>query len=226
MIIAHRGGATAAPENTLAAFAEAVEVGADMIEFDVRRTADGVLVTVHDDDVDGVPVGELTLQELRAHRPHAPPATAAEVVAWAADRIALDIELKETGCGEEVVALALRHVDPGPRLVITSFLDEALDEVRRAEPRVAVGLIVEGGVAPARAVPAERLAGLAPDYLVPSVELVEHGFLGHAEQLGMPCLVWTVNDRALMAALLAEPQVAGVITDVPADALAVRRGSA
>jgi glycerophosphoryl diester phosphodiesterase len=222
LVVAHRGGARRAPENTLAGFAEGVEVGADMIEFDVRLTADGVLVTVHDAAVDGVPVGELTLQELRGRLPAAPPATVEEVLAWAADRVAVDIELKEPGCGEEVVALALRHLAPGPGLVITSFLDEALAEVSATDPNVAVGLIVEGDDLPEAVVPAGRLADLRPDYLAPSVELVERGFLDHAARLGTPCLVWTVNDRERLAALLAHPQVAGVITDVPADALAVR----
>jgi len=47
-IVAHRGASIEAPENTLAAFAKAIEVGADMIEFDVRRAPDGRLVISHD----------------------------------------------------------------------------------------------------------------------------------------------------------------------------------
>ena len=47
-IVAHRGASREAPENTLAAFAKAIEIGADMIEFDVRRAADGRLVVSHD----------------------------------------------------------------------------------------------------------------------------------------------------------------------------------
>jgi glycerophosphoryl diester phosphodiesterase len=221
LIVAHRGGAHRAAENTLAAFAEGVATGADMIEFDVRRTADGVLVTVHDSAVGGVPVGQLTLGELRARLPGAPPATAEELLAWAADRVAVDVELKEAGCGEEVVALARRHGTSGRRLLVTSFLDEALAEARGADAKVATGLIVEGDARPADAVPAQRLAALAPTYLVPSVELTEQGFLAYAEQLGTPCFVWTVNERASLAKLLAHRQVAGVITDVPAVALAV-----
>jgi len=223
LIVAHRGGARRAPENTLAAFAEGVASGADMIEFDVRRTADGVLVTVHDSAVGGVPVGQLTLAELRARLPDAPPATAEELLGWAADRVAVDVELKEAGCGEEIVALARRHGTSGRGLLVTSFLDVALTEARGADPEVSTGLIVEGGARPADAVPAQRLAALAPTCLVPSVELTERGFLAYAEQLGTRCFVWTVNERAGLEKLLAHSQVAGVITDVPAVALAVRK---
>jgi glycerophosphoryl diester phosphodiesterase len=224
LVVAHRGGARRAPENTLAGFAEGVAVGADMIEFDVRRTADGVLVTVHDDAVGGVPVGAQSLEELRGRLADAPPATVEEVLAWAAERVAVDVELKEAGCGAEVAALALRHFAPGPRLLITSFLDDALAEVRAADPRIAIGLIVEGDDAPQEVVPAARVADLGPDYLVPSVDLARRGFLDHAARLGAPCFVWTVNERADLAALLAHPQVAGVITDVPGEALAMRDG--
>lgn len=69
-IAAHRGGTTTHPENTLAAFREAVRLGAHQIEFDVRGTADGELVVIHDPSVDRTTdghgaVAELTLAELR-----------------------------------------------------------------------------------------------------------------------------------------------------------------
>ena len=51
LIIGHRGASAVAPENTLAAFREAVAVGADGIEFDVRLTRDGVPVVIHDRDL-------------------------------------------------------------------------------------------------------------------------------------------------------------------------------
>lgn len=70
LIIAHRGGAGLAPENTLAAFQRSVDIGADVIELDVRSTSDGELVVIHDANVDRTtdgtgPVAEKTLAELR-----------------------------------------------------------------------------------------------------------------------------------------------------------------
>ncbi len=71
LLIAHRGGAGLAPENTMAAFRRAVESwGADMLELDVRTTRDGVLVVIHDESVDRTTDGtglisELTWEEIR-----------------------------------------------------------------------------------------------------------------------------------------------------------------
>jgi glycerophosphoryl diester phosphodiesterase len=70
MVIAHRGGAGLAPENTLPAFLRALEVGADAVELDVRLTRDGRVATIHDRRLDrtttgkGV-VGGFTLEELK-----------------------------------------------------------------------------------------------------------------------------------------------------------------
>ena len=72
-VIAHRGGAdgTGAPEGTIGAFEAALGAGADWLEFDVRRTADGVLVVLHDETVDRTttgtgPIASLTLAEVQA----------------------------------------------------------------------------------------------------------------------------------------------------------------
>ncbi len=70
-LIAHRGGPVYQPENTLPAFFQAIEDGADWIELDVQRTIDGVLVVIHDETVDRTTngngkVGELPFEEIRA----------------------------------------------------------------------------------------------------------------------------------------------------------------
>lgn len=70
VILAHRGGRGLWPENTLFAFQQAVALGVDALEFDIRCTRDGVLVVIHDDSVDRTTNGkgfvhELTLQELQ-----------------------------------------------------------------------------------------------------------------------------------------------------------------
>src|SRR5215212_3812774 len=68
--IAHRGGSTSAPENTLAAFRNAITQGADWLEFDVQMTKDGALVVIHDETVDRTTdgtgaVAEMTLEQIR-----------------------------------------------------------------------------------------------------------------------------------------------------------------
>jgi glycerophosphoryl diester phosphodiesterase len=69
-VIAHRGGSSLWPENTLYAFENATELGVDALEMDVRTTADGMLVLLHDANVDRTtegtgPVRQYTLEELR-----------------------------------------------------------------------------------------------------------------------------------------------------------------
>src|SRR2546426_332500 len=81
LVIAHRGASAAAPENTLAAFRLAADLGADAVELDVRRTVDGQLVVIHDASVDRTTdgtgrVAALTLDQLRrfdAGRKFGPP---------------------------------------------------------------------------------------------------------------------------------------------------------
>src|SRR6266513_2566647 len=71
LIIAHRGDSTHVAENTLAAFAAALEVGADLVEFDVQLTKDGHVVVIHDATLDRTTTGrgrvrDLTMAEIRA----------------------------------------------------------------------------------------------------------------------------------------------------------------
>ena len=66
-VVAHRGGvALGPPENTLPAIAKAIEVGADLIEVDIRETADGTLVLMHDNTVDRTTDGRGLISELTA----------------------------------------------------------------------------------------------------------------------------------------------------------------
>jgi glycerophosphoryl diester phosphodiesterase len=185
LVVAHRGASAIAPENSLEAFEKAIELGADLVEFDVRRSADGVLVISHDP----------------LPRPDVP--TLAEVVDLCAGRIALDVELKETGLEEEVLRVAA-----GSDFVVTSFLPEVVAMTKRLRPDVRVGLLLQR----------EAVSHPSADFLAPHVSLLDR-------VAGDGLVVWTVNDEATLARLFADPRVAGVVTDDPGLALAVRSGS-
>ena len=95
-VIAHRGASAAWPENTLSAFEAAVRAGADMVELDVRLTADGALVVMHDADVARTTGGhglvcELTLAEVRAL--HVP--TLRDALDLLQGRAGAEIEIKD-----------------------------------------------------------------------------------------------------------------------------------
>jgi len=107
-VVAHRGGKTAAPENTMAAFRLAYEMGVEFIEIDVQRTRDGHHVLSHDSKLDRAtngrgPISEKTLEELKtvdagikfAPRFRGTPIpTFVEVLAWAKGKINLYIDAK------------------------------------------------------------------------------------------------------------------------------------
>jgi glycerophosphoryl diester phosphodiesterase len=222
-IIAHRGASALVEfENTLEAFEKAIEIGADAMEFDVRRTADGVLVSFHDEAVEGRKIAELDLDELQAiagRRGFSVPCVE-EIFRLAKGRILLDIELKEAGYEREVLGLALKHLAVTD-FVMKSFIDATIMEVKRLDPRVRTGLLL--GVERPREGFLRRVVELFPgfrlwrcgaDFVAPHYLLLRLGFLARMRRRGIPIFVWTVNDPKMMEDLIARG-VHAIITDRP-----------
>jgi len=209
LVAAHRGASAIAPENTLEAFERAIEIGADMIEFDVRSTADGVLVAAHD------PLPSSRYADL-----HPSPPRLEAVVALCAGRIQLDVELKEPDVEEEVLAVVSAAL-PLRAFVVTSFLDDVVAAVKRRRPDVRAGLLL-GRETPLDVTDVlRRQQAASADFVAPHVSLLERGLA--ADGL-TELVVWTVNDEALLRRYLDDPRVSAVITDDPELALAVRPG--
>jgi glycerophosphoryl diester phosphodiesterase len=191
-IVAHRGASREAPENTLAAFAKAIEIGADMIEFDLRRAPDGRLVISHD-PVRGagldLPTFEDTLRLTRG-------------------RIKLDVELKELGCERDAVDLMLRYF-PLTDFCVTSFLTPAIREIRSIHPGIRTGLIF--------AMWGDGVVTSDADILVAHYRLAKK-----AEEIGKPLFVWTVDNPVLTRRLLKRPLVEAIVTNDPRKALKLR----
>lgn len=231
MVAAHRGVAAGAAENTIAAFSNAIDIGADMIEFDVRSTREGELIAFHDAQVHGVPVGTLSRAQIAAAAGVLPPLLT-EVLAVCAGRIRLDVELKEDGYVADVMAMLRAGFDPG-QLVVTSFLPAVVAQAKQAFPEVKTGLLVGDGGSlanlPARArelYPVGLALRVRADYLAPHYRLAQLGVLRRAAAAGLPCLLWTVNSPALIRRYAADSRVAAIITDVAAEALAIVAGTA
>jgi glycerophosphoryl diester phosphodiesterase len=216
VIVAHRGASGAAGENTLAAFEDAIRMGVDMIEFDVRRTGDGRLVVHHDPVRDGLPLSGVRAAALDGAEP-APPRLG-EVLDLARGRVRIDIELKERGCLPDVIPLlrgfGLQHC------LLTSFKDDIVTAAKVAAPALAVGLLIGRYRSASELFPARRLTAARADVVVIHDRLVDTGVL---RRISLPCLVWTVNEPRRLARHLADPRVAGVITDRPQAALDARR---
>jgi glycerophosphoryl diester phosphodiesterase len=229
MVVAHRGVPAGAAENSIAAFVAAIELGADMIEFDVRATRDGELIAFHDEHAGGTPVSALTRDEIESAAGVRPPLLA-QVLDACAGRIKLDVELKEDGHVPEVMAALRAALDPG-EFIVTSFLPAAVARVKEVFPDARTGLLVGEGGALA-AMPA-RLRELYPvglarkvraDYLAPHFRLAGLGVVRRAAAAGLPCLVWTVNEPELIRRYAADPRIAAIITDETARALAIFAG--
>lgn len=226
-VLAHRGLATAAPENSLLAFAHALAVGVDHIETDVHVSADGVAVIAHDPDLDRVaasPVGvdHLTVAELAAvdlgEGQHVP--TLAEALA-AFPETRFNIDLKAAGAVAPTVA-AVRDARAEHRVLLTSFSERRrraalrlLPEVATSAsgPRFAAALLA----ASARFGPGVRgaLRGLhAVQIPVKALGLdtVAPSRLRAYQAAGVEVHVWTVNDEPEMHRLL-DLGVDGLVTD-------------
>jgi glycerophosphoryl diester phosphodiesterase len=218
-ILAHRGAWGEAGENTLDAFESAIRIGADMIEFDVRRTGDGRLVVHHDPDRDGIPLNAVRATALSDPNVQTPRLEA--VLELARGRIGIDVELKERGCVPEVIALL--HKYGHDDAVLTSFHDDVVREAKELEPGLTTGLLVGRYRSATELFPAGRLRKARADILVVHHLLLSTGVLARTE---LPCLVWTVNSTARVDRLLMNPRVAGVITDRPQVALDQRANCA
>ncbi len=210
LVVAHRGASAAAPENTLAAFALAVGLGADGVEMDVRLSADGHVVVHHDPVLsDGRVVGHTMAAALPEHVP-----TLDEALD-AADGVLVDVELKhapaEPGTGPverlvDAVAVVLSARDPAG-LLVTSFHPGALDLVRAALPGPVTGQLATG--LPDLAAVADRGHGA----VAPHHRAVTGRWVRAAHARGLLVAAWTV-DRPGRMRRLAAAGVDAIVTNV------------
>ncbi|OMB88306.1 hypothetical protein A5746_21235 [Mycolicibacterium conceptionense] len=209
-VVAHRGASHDFPEQTRAAYTEALRQGADALECDVRLTKDGELVLIHDKTVDRTSngtgrVGDMTLAELQAldFDGHGI-LTLDEFIQLAQDAeqpVTLFIETKHPAqqglkIEREVVAALERHglTNPGPdqlvKAAVISFSPDALVRVRMAAPNVPTVLLGPS---------ARYLAGIVGATAIgPSIETLRYNpeLVGAAASRGLATYCWTVNNEA------------------------------
>ena len=223
-ITAHRGASVAAPENTMAAFRQAMAAGATYAELDVQRTADGRIIVLHDGDLlrmggDPRKVKDLTASELQAidvgrkydarFSGEVPP-TLEEVIALVRGRMKLNVELKynvpDAGLAPAVIEL-LQREDFLDQAVITSLDYAALKQVKGLEPRLPTGHIVTAAVG--------NVVRTEADFLSLNSARASTALVRKAHAAGKGVHVWTVNDPEVMLRMI-ERGVDNIITDDPA----------
>jgi len=222
LVIAHRGASGHRPENTLPAFALAVEQRADMIETDLHRTRDGAIVVAHDEELAGLggrgEIADATLAEVRgldAGGGEQVPVLE-ELLEGFAARIPFNLELKRGTRGEyegleaEVLA-AVRTRGLLERTLFSSFYDPVLARLRRLDPTARLGLLIS------RRYPRDILAraeALGAEAIHPEAPLVDEALVEQAHGAGLRVFVFTVDAEAEMARLLALG-VDGLFTNFP-----------
>lgn len=219
-IIAHRGSSRECLENTLAAFARALEQQADGIELDVHGSADGHLVVHHDavltlehgGGAGGTAViGELTLPELRAAQLHGghPVPLLDDVFDLVGAKATVYVEVKAPRLEAAVAALLDRH--PTVRAAVHSFDHRIPAAVRMRRPGTEIGFLSDSYLIE----PAGMLRPTAPDALWQYTHLIDEALVLAAHERGTKVIAWTENDP-VRAHLLASWGVDGLCTDVPA----------
>ena len=215
--IGHRGAAALAPENSLEAIALAVELGCDLVEFDVHQV-DGNLVVVHD----------------RPPAANGLPTLDAVLGALAASSAGVHLDLKATGAEAAVAAELRRHGLLG-RTLVSSFRRSTLRALHAVEPTVRLGRtypqdrtgLVRRPVfqPPARAIVRalrralprfvdRLLAGSRASAAVLYWEVISGPVVARCHALGAPVVAWTVDDAEVLP-WLDRAGVDGVVTNDP-----------
>lgn len=223
-IIAHRGAAGRAPENTLAAIEAAIEDDADWVEIDVQEAADGTVVVAHDsdfmklsgvatkvwdatpDELAGIDIGSWFGTEFAGERVP----TLRQVLELTRGQSNVVIELKYYGHDErleERVAEIVEATGMSDSIALMSLKYPAVQKMKQLRPDWTVGLLSATAIG--------DLTRLEADFLAVSANMVSSGFVRRAREAGKQVFAWTVNDPVTMSRMLSFG-VDGVITDEPA----------
>jgi glycerophosphoryl diester phosphodiesterase len=231
LVLGHRGASHARPENTLAAFARARELGADGVELDARRSADGWLVVHHDPAVVGFGlIAEHGLTALRAAHPEIPTLVEAlqacagmivnveiKCLPWEPDADTDRVVVRAVG---EIVRETARPGKPGSEFIVSSFDLGAVDASLAFAPEITTAWLTSGQeIATAAPIAVEHgHAWLNPDRV--SALRASPAEIADAQRSGLRISVWTVDEPSEMVTLAAVG-VDAIITDVPDVALDV-----
>jgi glycerophosphoryl diester phosphodiesterase len=226
-IIAHRGASGHAPENTFAAFERAVQLGAKFIETDLQLTRDAQFVAIHDAYLDRTTNGrgavhEHTLAELRQldagkwfdreFMDQRIPMLA-EILQFARKQdvvFYLEIKYRSAWGMEQTLAGQLAKAENAARTIVISFDAATLSSLRRLEPAIMTGLLVENG----KSDPLKAALDAGARQLCPKVDLVTPELVERAHRADLQVVTWTVNDPHEMRAAM-DAGVDGIMTDLP-----------
>lgn len=236
VVIAHRGASAQAPENTLAAFRLALQLGVDMIELDVRFTADREVAVIHDATLrrtTGVrgKASEWSLANLRSldagswfapgFRGQGIPSLEDVCRAVGRSSVGLLIEIKaDGGVPEDFADILVEKLELEgmvSRCTLQSFDHRLLVELRRRDPRMKVAPLFDSRMAD----PVPETLRMGAQALAVRGNLAGRRLVAEARRAGLPVFVWTVDSERSMKRMFALG-VDGLITNRPQLALRLR----
>ena len=227
-VIAHRGASgLVGHDNTIESFSKAIELGADMVEFDVRQTKDKTLIVYHDKNFADTPIAWQTYSNIEKEAAsrgfHIP--LFREVLELCHGKIFMDIEVKEHGFEKKLVRELRKYADTS-EYSIKSFVDKVPYAIKKIDPEIETGLLVGGENAKLKKsinsiFPVRRLKACKADFVSPYYRCLRLGFIRRMKKAGYPVYVWTVNDKKMIKKLL-KKDIAAIITDRPDIALEKR----
>lgn len=226
--IGHRGAAGTHPENTMASFLRAAELGCDGVEFDIHRTSDGEIIVIHDATLERTTNGtglvrSKTLAEIKqvdagswkgaAFAGERVP-TLREVIRGTAPTFQLFVEMKAgsvhyPGIEEQILEL-LREEGALQRSQISSFDHHALRRLRELSPDVELGMLFSANVLD----PVGMARECGASALHPFWQWASPAMLEQARAARMKVNVWTVNEPPYIGMMKALG-VDGIMSDFP-----------
>ena len=226
--IAHRGASGNAPENTLAAFKKAIEIGVDAVELDLHGSADGEVVVIHDASLDRTtdhsgPVNQTALETIKQADAGGwfapefagePVPTLAEALECIGKEAVAVLEIKDPLIAEAVVA-KVHETQSLDLTVIISFHTSVLQTVRALAPRIPTGWLI--GSPNNHASPeqlCQQLGELGSPLLNVNHQLITAEFAYEVRRRGIALWCWTVDDIVRMREMKAFG-VQGITSNYP-----------
>jgi len=232
LYVAHRGLATAYPENTFIAFEAALRSGVDMLEIDIHCTADGKLVVIHDETIDRTSnssghVGRLTLEALKQfdfglHKGEAFKGQRILLLAEVLDLIKkypqkLLIEIKEpqlySGIENKLIEQLKVHNMPTEKVIIQSFNTHCIQNIASMDLDYELGVLISKRKYWFRMPNFKKISTYAK-YINPQYTLINRRFMKKANDYGLSVLPYTVNQKRVATKLI-KLGVDGLISDNP-----------
>jgi len=217
---------------TIEAFADAAATGAEYVEFDIRRTADGELSAFHDARTrQGDPLAAISYSRLCELAGYPVPRVA-DVMAMIAGKATGHLDLKDTGGEEQVVEMALDILGAG-NFVVTTLEDRSVAAIKARFPAVPAALSLgrdldevprsrRAATRLSEFLPMRRLRACRADWVAVHRRLAAAGVVAQCHRAGIKTMVWTVDEDAEMRRWLTDRRVCVLITNRPADAVALR----